>query len=185
MPECSSKSYLALVPFADKECCLQTCMHVCMCVCVCVHVCVRASVCVCVHVCACECVRVCERACVRVHVCVCVCVRVCVCTRACVCVCACACVRACVCVRVCEHACACVCVCVWGGAYVSSKHEGLRVLTATICINWVAEGGLFRVGRNMHFIIMNLYSDFCFIGPGNYCVRFGGWSNIQLKSAGD
>ena len=137
MPECSSKSYLALVSFADKERCLQTCMHVC------------------VHVCACECVRVCERACVRVHVCVCVCVCVCVHVRACVCVHVRACVRACVCVRACEHACA---VCVWGGgggvASVSSKHEGID------CHNLHklgCRGRKFRVGRNMHFLIMNLF----------------------------
>jgi len=32
---------------------------------------------------------------------------------------------------------------------------------------------------------MNLYSDFCFIGPGDYWVRSEGGQNIQLKSAGD
>jgi len=93
---------------------------------------VRACVCVraCVYVCVCASVR----ACVRVHVCVCVCVHV----------------RACVCVRVRVRACERVCVCVWGGgrggASVSSKHEGLRVLTATKL------GSLFRVGRNRYIL---------------------------------
>ena len=58
-----------------------------------------------------------------VRACVCVCVRV----RACACVC----VRACVRVRACEHACASVGGGGEGVASVSSKHEGLRVLTAT------------------------------------------------------
>ena len=55
------------------------------------------------------------------------------CVRACVCVCVCVRVRACVCACACVRACVCMCVCGGGEGVgsVSSKHEGLRVLTAT------------------------------------------------------
>jgi len=48
-----------------------------------------------------------------------------------VCVCVCVSVSACVCECACVRACVCMCVCVGGVVSVSSKHEGLRVLTAT------------------------------------------------------